>query len=145
MEKDDRYYMEKAYNEAKKAYSKNEIPVGVVIVENGVIISKAHNLRDTLNIVTKHAEIVAIEKANRKLNNWRLIDSIMYCTLEPCDMCQEVINESKINKVVFAAKNNNKRLNINNDNYYQIQDQDVINKCELLIKNKFKELRTIKE
>ena len=141
MEKDENYYMNLAYNEAKKAYDKNEIPIGVVIVENGIILSKAHNLRDSLNVVTKHAEIIAIEKANKKINNWRLINSTIYCTLEPCSMCQEVINESKVKKVVYAAKNNKEENKYSN--YYQIDNKEIINKCELLIKNKFKELRLI--
>ena len=135
--KDDTYFMNIAYEEARKAYIKDEIPIGVVIVKNNKIISKAHNLRDSSNIVTKHAEIIAIEKANKKTNNWRLIDCILYSTLEPCNMCSEVIKESKIEKVVFAAKSDNNEAS----NYFQIKDQQLIKKCEEIIKNKFKELR----
>ena len=134
----DLYYMNIAYKEALKAYDKNEIPVGVVIVQNDKIISKAHNLRDTKQIVTRHAEIIAIEKANKKLNNWRLNNCILYSTLEPCNMCYEVIKESKIQKIIYGAKNqscNNKKDN------YQIEDHIISKKCELLIKNKFVELR----
>ncbi len=138
MEKDNIYYMKIAYNEAKKAYNKNEIPIGVVIVQNGRIISKAHNLRDSLNIVTKHAEIIAIEKANKKINNWRLLNSTIYCTLQPCNMCMEVIKEAKISKVIYGAKNNKSNIL---DNSYQIDNEDMIKKCENLIKDKFKELR----
>ena len=130
--------MKIAYNEAKKAYNKNEIPIGVVIVQNGRIISKAHNLRDSLNIVTKHAEIIAIEKANKKINNWRLLNSTIYCTLQPCNMCMEVIKEAKISKVIYGAKNNKSNIL---DNSYQIDNEDMIKKCENLIKDKFKELR----
>ena len=130
--------MKIAYNEAKKAYNKNEIPIGVVIVQNGRIISKAHNLRDSLNIVTKHAEIIAIEKANKKINNWRLLNSTIYCTLQPCNMCMEVIKEAKISKVIYCAKNNKSNIL---DNSYQIDNEDMIKKCENLIKDKFKELR----
>ncbi len=138
MIKDDVYYMNKAYKEALKAYDKDEIPIGVVIVKNNKIISQAHNLRDSKQIVTKHAEIIAIEKANRKLNNWRLIDCTLYTTLEPCDMCSEVIKESKIKKVVFAAKNQNKNHNLD---CFQIINKELINKCEQIIKRKFAELR----
>ena len=138
MEYDDIYYMNLAFKEAKKAYKKNEIPIGVVIVRNNEIISKAHNLRDSKQIVTKHAEIIAIEKANIKLNNWRLNDCILYSTLEPCEMCDSIIKESKIKKVIYGAKNQNKR---NISNHYQINDQNYIKKCESVIKNKFIEIR----
>ena len=138
MEYDDIYYMNLAFKEAKKAYKKNEIPIGVVIVRNNEIISKAHNLRDSKQIVTKHAEIIAIEKANIKLNNWRLNDCILYTTLEPCEMCDSIIKESKIKKVIYGAKNQNKRNILNHD---QINDQNYIKKCESLIKNKFIEIR----
>ena len=138
MIKDDVYYMNRAYKEAMKAYDKDEIPIGVVIVKDGKIISQAHNLRDSKQIVTKHAEIIAIEKANKKENNWRLIDCTLYTTLEPCDMCSEVIKESKIEKVVYAAKNQNIS---HKKEYIQINNKEIINKCEQIIKNKFIELR----
>ena len=138
MNKDDSYFMNQAYKEALKAYNKNEIPIGVVIVKENKIISKAHNLRDSKNIVTKHAEIIAIEKANKKIDNWRLIDCILYSTLEPCNMCYEVIKETKIKKVIYSAKND--KCDKSND-YIQIKDQELVKKCEKLIKNKFIELR----
>ena len=134
---DDIYYMKEAIKEAKKAYKKNEIPVGVIIVEDNKIISRGHNLRDSSNIVTKHAEIIAIEKANRKLNNWRLVNCTLYSTLEPCNMCREVIKESKINKVIYGAN----KSNICRSNYDQINSHTLIKECEELIKNKFIEIR----
>ena len=141
MTKDDKYFMNIAYNEALKAFNKDEIPVGVVIVKDNKIISKAHNLRDSSNIVTKHAEIIAIEKANKKEHNWRLIDYTLYSTLEPCNMCSEVIHESKIAKVIYAAKSNNKIVNSHNNNYIQLQNKGIIDMCTKLIQSKFKELR----
>ena len=138
MIKDDAYYMDKAYKEALKAYNKDEIPIGVVIVKDGKIISQAHNLRDSKQIVTRHAEVIAIEKANKKENNWRLMGCTLYTTLEPCNMCSEVIKESKIEKVVYAAKNQNCN---HNKGYIQIKSEKTINKCEQIIKNKFVELR----
>ncbi len=137
MKKDDIYFMNIAYKEALKAYNKNEIPIGVVIVENNKIISKAHNLRDSKKIVTKHAEIIAIEKSNKKINNWRLNNCILYSTLEPCNMCSAVIKETKIKRVIYAAKNQN----IKKSEYNQIKNKQIIEKCEKLIKNKFVELR----
>ena len=139
MIKDDRYFMNIAYNEALKAYKKNEIPIGVVIVKDNEIVAKAHNLRDSKQIVTKHAEIIAIEKANVKESNWRLVNHTLYTTLEPCDMCDEIIKEAKISKVIYAAKNKNKK---NFSKFTQIDDKNVVFKCESIIKNKFLELRS---
>ena len=139
MIKDDRYFMNIAYNEALKAYKKNEIPIGVVIVKDNEIVAKAHNLRDSKQIVTKHAEIIAIEKANVKESNWRLVNHTLYTTLEPCDMCDEIIKESKISKVIYAAKNKNKK---NFSKFTQIDDKNVVFKCESIIKDKFLELRS---
>ena len=138
MVRNDEYFIDQAYKEALKAFDKNEIPVGVVIVKDNKIIAKAHNLRDSKNIVTKHAEIIAIEKANKKLKNWRLIDCILYSSLEPCNMCKEVIRESKIEKVIYAAKNGKTKTE---DNYTQVFDKKLIDKCTKLIKSKFLEFR----
>ena len=137
MKKDDNYYMMKAYKEALKAYELDEIPIGVVLVKDNKIICKSHNLRDSLNIVTKHAEIIAIEKANKIEKNWRLLNYTMYTTLEPCNMCNEVIKESKINKVIYGAKNFKSSNNI----FYQIKNQKIIELCENLIKQKFNDIR----
>lgn len=96
-------FMNEALKEAKKAYKKEEIPVGAVIVKNGKIISKAHNLKETKKRTTSHAEIIAINKANKKLKNWRLNDCEMYVTLEPCPMCAGAILQSRIKHLVYGA------------------------------------------
>jgi tRNA(adenine34) deaminase len=139
MIKDDEYFMNLAYKEAIKAYNKREIPVGAVLVCNNKVLSKAYNLRDSSNIVTKHAEIIAIEKANKKTNNWRLLNTTLYTTLEPCPMCYEVIKAAKINRVVFAAKSDNKLTT--NTFSVQINNLDIITNCENIIKDLFKTLR----
>lgn len=138
MIKNDVYFMKKAYKEALKAYDKQEVPVGSVIVSDGKIIARGHNLRDTRKIVTKHAEIIAIEKANKVLNNWRLIDCVLYTTLEPCSMCKEVIKESKLKKVVYGASGKN---NYNENNIVQIDNINIINECESIITDMFKMIR----
>ena len=79
-------FMKEALKEAKKAYKKDEVPVGAVIVKNGEIIAKAYNIKETKTDTTCHAEILAIKKASKKLNAWRLQDCEMYVTLEPCPM-----------------------------------------------------------
>lgn len=96
-------YMRAAMKEAHKAESKDEVPIGAVIVCDGKIIARAHNTRQTKQISTHHAEILCIEKACRKLNSWRLEGCDLYVTLEPCPMCAGAIQQSRIRKVVFGA------------------------------------------
>ncbi len=101
----DKYYMQLALNEAKKAYKKDEVPVGVVIVHNDVIISKAYNKSEHGKNALEHAEMIAINKACIKLGQNRLYDCTMYVTLEPCTMCACAISYMRIKKVVFGADN----------------------------------------
>ena len=103
MIKDDIYFMKEALKEAKKASKLDEVPIGCVIVLNGEIIARSHNLRETKKLATGHAEILAIQKANKKLDNWRLNDACMYVTLEPCPMCAGAIFQSRIGRVVYGA------------------------------------------
>ena len=97
------YFMKEALKEAKKAYKKQEVPVGVIIVKDDKIIVRAYNQKEMKNSPIKHAEIIAIEKACKKLNNWRLNDCEMYVTLEPCPMCTGAIINSRIKKVYIGA------------------------------------------
>lgn len=101
--KDKEYFMKEALKEANKAYKKKEVPVGVVIVKDGKIIARGYNQKEEKNSPIKHAEIIAIEKACKKINNWRLNDCEMYVTLEPCPMCTGAIVNSRINKVYIGA------------------------------------------
>lgn len=96
-------YMKLALDEAKKSLKSNDVPVGAIIVKNGIVLSKAHNKREKNQIVTNHAEIIAIEKACKKLKTWRLDDCILYVTLEPCLMCYGAIIQSRISKVIYAT------------------------------------------
>ena len=98
-------YMKIALAEAKKAYSKGEVPIGAVIVKNGEIIAKAHNLKETLKSARAHAEILAIEEASKKINDWRLNDCEMYVTLEPCSMCASAIAQARISKLHIGTFN----------------------------------------
>ena len=98
------YFMNEALKEAKKAYNKLEVPVGVVIVKDNEIIARAYNQKEMKNSPIKHAEIIAIEKACKKINNWRLNDCEMYVTLEPCPMCAGAIVNSRIKKVYVGAR-----------------------------------------
>jgi tRNA(adenine34) deaminase len=96
-------FLELALNEAKLAYNKDEVPVGAVVIHNGEVIASAHNLRETSNSATAHAEILAIEKACRVLGNWKLTDCDLYVTLEPCIMCAGAIINARIRSLYFGA------------------------------------------
>ncbi|MBN2413797.1 nucleoside deaminase [candidate division KSB1 bacterium] len=100
---DHKKWMRIALQEAKKAFKKLEVPVGAVIVHEGEIIGKGYNLVETLHDPTAHAEMMAISAASRSLASWRLDDSILYTTLEPCSMCTGAILLSRISTVVYGA------------------------------------------
>lgn len=109
----DEKYMIVAIEEAKKALKMDEVPVGAVIVKDGTVISKAYNQKNTSNVVSRHAEIIALEEANRILSNWRLVDCDLYVTLEPCPMCMSAIQQSRIKNVYYGIENsdsNNRKL-----------------------------------
>lgn len=101
---DDAYFMRKALLEAESAFEKGEIPVGAVIVIDDKVIARAHNLTETLNDVTAHAEMQAITAAANYLGGKYLQNCTLYVTLEPCQMCAGALYWSQISKIVFAAK-----------------------------------------
>lgn len=129
-------YMGIALKEANKAYKKNEVPVGAIIVKNNKIIAKGYNRKEKDKLVTSHAEINAISKACKRIKDWRLNDCIMYVTLKPCLMCQEVIKESRISKVYYLIESFekdkiNKNVMFKMENYssneYKIKLQKFFN------------------
>lgn len=95
-------HMSLAIKEAQKAFLKEELPIGAVLVLNNKII-KAHNKRNKSNRIIDHAELIVISKANKKIKNWRLIDATIFVSLEPCPMCASAIAQSRIKKVIVAA------------------------------------------
>lgn len=147
-------FMKQALKEAKKAYEKLEVPVGAVIVKDGKIIAKAHNLKETKTDTTKHAEILAIQKASKKLESWRLLDCEIYITLEPCSMCAGAIINSRIKKVYIGALDEKTGaagsvLNLFEDykfNHKVEVEKGVMQKeCENILKDFFKMLRKYKK
>ncbi len=96
------FFMKKALKEAEKAYNKGEVPVGAVIVKEGKIISRGYNLKEIKKNTIKHAEIIAIEKASKKLDSWRLENCDIYVTMEPCPMCMGAIINSRIRKIYYG-------------------------------------------
>ena len=101
--RDDAYWMGIALREAKKAGDRGEIPIGAVVVKDGVVVGKGYNLREGKHDPVAHAEIIAIRQASRKLGNWRLTGTRLYVTLEPCLMCMGAILLARIDTVVFGC------------------------------------------
>ena len=97
-------FMEEALKEARKALKKQEVPIGAVIVKNGKIIAKGHNVREKRKNALMHAEIIAINKACKKTKDWRLENCSIYVTLEPCPMCAGAIANARIERVFIGAK-----------------------------------------
>ena len=147
-------FMKQALKEAKKSYEKLEVPVGAVIVKDGKIIAKAHNLKETKTDTTKHAEILAIQKASKKLESWRLLDCEMYITLEPCSMCAGAIINSRIKKVYIGALDEKTGaagsvLNLFEDYKFnhkvEVEKGVMQEECENILKDFFKMLRKYKK
>lgn len=146
-------FMKEALKEASKSYKKEEIPVGAVIVKDNKIIAKAHNLKETKHDCTNHAEILAIKKACKKLNSWRLTGCTMYVTLEPCSMCTGALILSRIDKVVIGTMDEKTGacgsvLNLSKDYKFNhvlgIETGILENECKTMIQQFFKELRNKK-
>ena len=143
-------FMRLALKEAQKAFDKEEIPVGVVIVKDGKVISKAHNLKESKNNATSHAEILAIEKACKKLGAWRLLDCEMYVTLEPCAMCAGALINSRIKKLYIGTDDPKtgacgSKLNLLEDFTFnhnvQVEKYILKEECSQILKDFFKMLR----
>ena len=146
-------FMKEALKEAKKAYTKLEIPVGAVIVKDGKIIARAHNIKEEKQDTTKHAEIIAIQKASKKLETWRLNDCEMYVTLEPCAMCAGAIIQARLKKLYIGTMDTKTGacgsvLNLLKDFKFnhnvELETGILKDNYEQILKNFFKELREIK-
>jgi len=138
--------MSKAIETAKQAGF--EIPVGAVIVKNGEIIASAYNIKEQMNDVTAHAEVLAIREAEKKLNNWRLNDCIMYVTLEPCPMCAWAIIQSRIKAVYFGSYDLSygalgSKINIRTlvDSKLEVYGGIMEKECDELLENFFRGVR----
>ena len=153
MEKNEKF-MREALKEAQKAYEKLEVPVEAVIVKDGKIIARAHNQKETKKDTTKHAEMLAIQKASKKLESWRLIDCEMYVTLEPCSMCAGAIINSRIKKIYIGTLDKKTGaagsvFNLFEDYVFNHKveiEKGILQKdCEQILKDFFRELRKIKK
>lgn len=146
-------YMREALEEAKKAYSTYEVPVGAVVVYRGEIIGRGYNQRESLKDPTAHAEILAIKEASRHLDAWRLLDCTMYVTLEPCAMCAGAIVNARIGRLVIGTRDpkrgccgtiedltNHPKFN----HRLEVEFGVLEDECSSIISDFFKELRESK-
>lgn len=150
----DEKYMNLAIQYAKKAESIGEVPIGAIIVYKDEIIASAYNIRETSQLTLSHAELLAIEIANKHMGSWRLEDCTLYVTLEPCQMCAGAIVQSRIGRVVFGAFDSKSGcagtlMNLLQDDRFNHQ-ADVIGgvleeECGLLLKGFFSQLRQQKK
>jgi tRNA(adenine34) deaminase len=99
----DEYFMRLALGEARRAPEHDDVPVGAVVVRDGEVIGSGHNEREVRDDPTAHAEMIALREASRRLGSWRVLDSVMYVTLEPCAMCAGAIVLARIPRVVFGT------------------------------------------
>lgn len=150
----DQHYMKLAIEEANKAGAKGEVPIGAVIVHDGKVIASAHNLRETTRNAVTHAELMAIQQACETMDNWRLEDTILYVTLEPCPMCAGAILQSRIPRVVYGARDlkagcvdslyrllNDDRFNHQCD----VKENVLADECGQLLTQFFRDLREKKK
>ena len=143
-------YMELALNEAKKAYEIEEIPVGEIIVKDGKDISREYNQKEIKNNTIAHAEILAIERASKKLGRWRLDDCDLYVTLEPCPMCAGAIIQARLKNLYIGTMDPKSGacgsvLDLSKDFPFNHKVNTIVGikklECEKILKDFFKQLR----
>lgn len=150
----DEGYMKLALAEAQKAFALGEVPIGAIIVMDGEVIAVGHNMRETWNDATAHAEVVAIKAACEKLNRWRLSVATLYVTIEPCPMCAGALVMSRVDRVVYGSTDakagavesifnivNHQALN----HRLEITSGVLEDECRNLMKKFFKERRQLKK
>lgn len=138
----DEYYMRLALEEASKAFSLDEVPIGCVIVRNGEVISHCFNKKTLNNIATYHAEVLAINEACCKLGTWYLDDCTLYTTVEPCMMCCGAIQQARVSRVVYGTKNEAfGYLSKVKNNKIDIRGNVLHHECAKLLSDFFKKKR----
>ncbi len=146
-------FMKEALKEAKKAFEKDEVPVGAVIVKDNKIIARAHNIKELKGDSTQHAEILAIQKACKKLGAWRLSNCDIYVTLEPCPMCAGALIQARIRKLYIGTQDDKtgacgsvlNLLDYPFNHKIEIEKYILKEECETILKTFFKQLRNRKK
>ena len=150
----DHYYMQLAMEEAQKAATLGEVPIGAIIIYQNEIIARAHNLRETSQNAVTHAELMAIQQACDVVGSWRLEETTLYVTLEPCPMCAGAILQSRIPRVVYGARDSkagcvDSLYHLLNDNRFnhecEVTEGILGEECGELLTKFFKDLRTRKK
>jgi len=150
----DQFFMRAALDEAAVAEGLAEVPIGAVVVFGDQIIGRGHNLRETSNDPTTHAEIIAIQQAAKKLNSWRLLDCTLYVTLEPCVMCMGAIILARIPYLVFGCRDPKvgavgSIYNFAEDDRFnhqvQVREGVLQQECSAQLSNFFRQLREQKK
>ncbi|WP_078378418.1 tRNA adenosine(34) deaminase TadA [Sutcliffiella halmapala] len=150
----DEMFMIQAIEEAKKAEALAEVPIGAVLVKDGAVIARGHNLRETTQRSITHAEILVIDEACEKLGTWRLEDTTLYVTLEPCPMCAGAIILSRVQRVVYGAKDPKAGcagtlMNLLDDSRFnhqtEVESGVLEEECGALLTDFFKNLRQKKK
>lgn len=131
-------YMKIALDEARKSFEEDEVPVGAVIIKNDKVIAKAHNLKEKKKSPIAHAEILAIEKACKKLENWRLDGCEIFVTLEPCKMCKSAIEQARISKIYVGTLDDKAKM-ANPD--VSLEEGILKEECSEILKSFFKRKR----
>lgn len=129
------------YKKSLKAYSKNEVPVSAILLRNNKVISTAYNNKNIKSNALLHAEIICLQKAYKRLKRWNLNDCILYVSLEPCDMCKQLIQESRINKVYYLQKRGVVNNKYNKTQYEQMFVENNNDDFDGLMSNFFHKLR----
>lgn len=141
MEISEKYILE-LLKETKKSLKTGDVPVGALIIENNKVISKAHNMREKKQIITKHAELIALEKACKKKHNWHLDDCTIIISMQPCMMCLGAIIQSRIKNIYYILPNEKNNIEkYENINMFKIEDTKYVEIFENMIKTFFKEKR----
>jgi len=136
--------MNLAINMAKFAYMRNEVPVGAIVVNcDNDMVTKGYNQKNSSKLITKHAEIIAIERMCKEIGDWRLSNCVLYVTLEPCLMCIGAIIESRIKKVVIGCNNSHNQdlIGILRKNNIEVVENILSNECSMILKDFFKAKR----
>ena len=146
---DDIYFMREALKEAERAYKIDEVPIGAVIVYQGEIIARAHNLRQTKQVTASHAEMLAIDKACKAIGSWRLEECTLYVTLEPCPMCAGTAIQSRLKRLVYGAKDDKNGAHLSSIELFkgdfnhkvEVEGGLLADEAQKLLKDFFKALR----